>query len=84
MRDQLVGMRADFKDALVEFRAALRVVTDAESGYVPRSEIATKFAAQEQMDDRIAERVDALQRWIVGTGLAVLTLAAAVFGAAHR
>jgi hypothetical protein len=86
IREQLLGMRKDFRDALDQNGATLRTITDAESGYVPRSEyqlMQSKYdLAIQQMQlkydtavERLNERFDGLFRWVVTTGIACAGMA---------
>lgn len=59
-REQIEGLREDFKDFSKEMRALMRAVTDPVSGYVPRAEIDARFNA-----------LYGNMRWTIGMGVAV-------------
>jgi hypothetical protein len=75
MRDQLVGMRGDFREALEDNRATLRTITDAETGYIPRGEHQLFQTKIELAIKESNARIDSLFRWLVTTAIAAIGLA---------
>ncbi len=88
IRDQQTQTRDQFAAMRDDFRSMLTAMSDSQTGYVPRPEIALKF---EGIDQRITAIVTAndqheaerrvMTRWLVGVTLTVATIVASVVSA---